>query len=430
MRATITFAALAAALLGLAACQDDPTSLRPNASQSAVSRDFTIVIPKQTDFVDITAGNEHTCARQYNGYVFCWGNDEYAQIGTPSSDGRTTYTECASFNWCVIAPTYVMTASLVATGTSHTCALDLSFKAWCWGLSNQGALGLGTQISSVTPSPVSGGQTFDWIGAGSGGTCATSSGSIYCWGRIANKAMTPTFIASGGFTSISYSGWHACSVAVGGTARSVYCWGQDVSGETGQDPSLVPNPQPVMLAPFGSAVRDIATGGDFTCVDQQAGTVQCLGSNIYGQLGNGTTSVITQTPFTLQPQTVMFPPPFSPKMYTYYPKPIAAPLHGTAAGYAHACGLDANGAAYCWGSNANGQLGNGTTTDTSWPVPVSGGHTFYALASGDDHTCGIGTDNVIYCWGDNSSAQLGIGKFSGQSSTPVATAPLRWQVGP
>src|SRR5690349_18893264 len=186
MHAIVIPAALTtAAVLVLTACQDEPTSLRPAASQSAVSREFTIIIPKQTDFVDLTAGSEHTCARQYNGSVFCWGDDEYAEIGTPTSDGRTTGKECANFDWCVIAPTYVMTASLVATGTTHTCALDLSFKALCWGLSNEGALGLGAQISSVTPSPVSGGQTFDWIGAGAGGTCATSSGSIFCWGRIA-----------------------------------------------------------------------------------------------------------------------------------------------------------------------------------------------------------------------------------------------------
>src|SRR6266571_3047343 len=77
------------------------------------------------------------------------------------------------------------------------------------------------------------------------------------------------------------------------------------------------------------------------------------------------------------------------------------------AGIHHTCGLTTSGAAYCWGENALGQLGNGSGTNSSEPVPVAGGHTFSALAAGIWHTCGL-EGTAVYCWGD----------LDGQKSTP------------
>src|SRR5437867_5457223 len=77
------------------------------------------------------------------------------------------------------------------------------------------------------------------------------------------------------------------------------------------------------------------------------------------------------------------------------------PSGGTAvaAGQWHTCGLTTDGAAYCWGRGASGQLGNGSTTDSPNPVAVSGGLTFSALTTGNDHTCGLTTSRAAYCWG-------------------------------
>jgi alpha-tubulin suppressor-like RCC1 family protein len=81
-----------------------------------------------------------------------------------------------------------------------------------------------------------------------------------------------------------------------------------------------------------------------------------------------------------------------------------------AAGGAHTCGLTAAGAAYCWGSNSNGQLGNGTIGGMNIAgAPVSGGITFVSLSAGGAHTCGVTPDGAIYCWGANASGQLGDG---------------------
>ena len=87
------------------------------------------------------------------------------------------------------------------------------------------------------------------------------------------------------------------------------------------------------------------------------------------------------------------------------------------AGWLHTCAVTTGGAAYCWGDNSFGELGNGTTTGSTAPAPVSGGLTFTTISAGIDFTCGITTTQAAYCWGDNSGGKLGTG------TTTSTTAP-------
>jgi len=79
------------------------------------------------------------------------------------------------------------------------------------------------------------------------------------------------------------------------------------------------------------------------------------------------------------------------------------------AGGNHTCGVTTTGQAYCWGSNKEGQLGDGTRNRHGRPFPVSGGLRFGGVSAGGSHSCGVTTDNTAYCWGLNWFGQLGEG---------------------
>src|SRR3989441_7748116 len=93
-----------------------------------------------------------------------------------------------------------------------------------------------------------------------------------------------------------------------------------------------------------------------------------------------------------------------------------------------ACGLTVAGAAYCWGANDRGQLGDGTTTDRSSPVRVLGTVRFASLSTGDFHTCGLTAEGTAYCWGLNEQGQLGDGTEKQRSSPVAVVGGLRFSV--
>jgi alpha-tubulin suppressor-like RCC1 family protein len=153
---------------------------------------------------------------------------------------------------------------------------------------------------------------------------------------------------------------------------------------------------PVRVA--ATLVRTTLAAGQFhTCGLDAAGAAYCWGNNGYGQLGNSITiGSVTANP---TPEAVLGGMTF-------------ASLTG---GSNHTCGLTPAGAAYCWGANYAGQLGNTTNSGVlngpdgknPTPLPVDGNLTFSVLEAGSDHTCGITTQGVMYCWGNNSLGQLG-----------------------
>jgi alpha-tubulin suppressor-like RCC1 family protein len=150
-----------------------------------------------------------------------------------------------------------------------------------------------------------------------------------------------------------------------------------------------------------------SVGSYHVCVVMSTGTY-CWGRNSEGQLGSGGFSTADS---------------------------VAALVRGgltfvqAAAGYVHSCGITAAGAAYCWGYNAYGQVGDGTSgTNRNQPVAVTGGHVFASIAAGFYHTCGITTasgtaaeDRQVYCWGNNGNGQLGDGTTT-NNATPVRVA--------
>jgi alpha-tubulin suppressor-like RCC1 family protein len=153
--------------------------------------------------------------------------------------------------------------------------------------------------------------------------------------------------------------------------------------------------QPAVAA--ATRATGIAAGGGHAC-DLYAGHVWCWGLNSSGQLGDGTT------------------------ISSDVPAAVAGGHTFTkisASSAFHTCALDTAGHAWCWGDNAFGQLGDGTTTSSDVPAAVAGGHTFTHISAGGAQTCALDTAGHAWCWGDNSNDQLGNGTRV-NSAVPVA----------
>jgi len=412
MRRSIMLVAVSLLALTLAACTDDnsPTGPVPSASSKNLTGLGGIIIerpptrPGPNDFVDITAGDNHTCARKINNKVYCWGLDNLNQTG------YSTTRTCYYGSPCTDRPTLLMKAaggwdtlraSKLDAGSNHTCIIDTLNDAWCWGDGNWGQLGfaVGSYSTSNEPLPVVGGLKFTSIGAGSGSTCGTSGGLMYCWGKLMNRAAVPTLVSTynGGYNNVTVGDLHACTTENPGYPVRPVCWGNNTYGQLGIDMSMIQNAPFAVGTFFGNSVVRATTQQNFTCVEQTNGTVQCAGSNSNSQLGLPTSTWATGTPQTI----------------------VAPVLHGVSTGTAHACGLDASGNAWCWGNGYWGQVGNGDASANPTALAVTGGHTYRAIAAGANHTCAIGTDNHIYCWGTNHEGQLGTMYPGGWVSTPV-----------
>jgi alpha-tubulin suppressor-like RCC1 family protein len=139
----------------------------------------------------------------------------------------------------------------------------------------------------------------------------------------------------------------------------------------------------------GFLAKSAVAGDSHSCALTPAGAPYCWGTNELGQLGRGTTTPLGAA--------------------TPVPAPVAGGHTFTALSAAgeQTCGLTAAGAAYCWGYNGYGQLGDGTTMHRSVPVAVSGGHVFTQLSVGWAFACGLTADGAAYCWGRNRTGELG-----------------------
>ncbi|MET0398712.1 MAG: Ig-like domain-containing protein [Longimicrobiaceae bacterium] len=145
------------------------------------------------------------------------------------------------------------------------------------------------------------------------------------------------------------------------------------------------------------AVLSVSAGDFHSCAVTGEQRAYCWGRNDSGQLGDGSTASRT------------------------LPSPVAGGLRFAAVsaqGGFHSCGLTPEGRAYCWGGNAAGQLGDGTTVARSAPVAVAGGHTFASVSVNANHSCGLTREGRALCWGSNEMGQLGTGSLA-PSPVPV-----------
>lgn len=249
---------------------------------------------------------------------------------------------------------------------------------------------------------------FSSIATGAARSCVLDAdGAAWCWGELGLPGATTVAPAAAAvdpaqrFTQLSAYGNIVCGVAPDGIAR---CWGPNDQGQLGLGTIDEGSATPVIVGTsrvFASIVAGDATACGVTPSSQGL----CWGDNALGQVGGDLGPTDVQSPLPLAGSLAM--------------RQISASRDFT-------CGVTTGGEAYCWGSNASGQLGNGgaitgNAGDLSRvPTKVVGGHAWRAVTTGDRFACGLTMAGAAYCWGHNE-ARLGNGGTAA-SSTPVAVS--------
>lgn len=353
-----------------------------------------------------------------------WGNAAMGQMGNALAGGtaaRMTPTEAVF----AAAPTKI---NNVSAGRNFSCAAA-DDKAYCWGENALGGTGLGA-VNGQTNSPTAvggllSGKKVTAVSASTQTACAIAD-TAYCWGRNYNGQLTTGNAGASAyslvpvkisgvlldkpFSKISVGYDHICGIS----EDKAYCWGNSYDGRVGSFFSLDQKTPFLVAGPLaGKKVTDIDAGGNHTCAIAD-GQLYCFGDNAYGQLGIGSTTD------------------------TYTPTLVGGLLAGKTVtavsaggdGQKHTCAI-ADGAAYCWGSDAAGRLGNGTGNGMTAGAPVTtpaavvnlAGKTVSSISTGEIHTCLV-ADGAGYCFGDGRSGLLGDGVPS-WSSIPIAVTGLK-----
>ena len=321
----------------------------------------------------VVVGDNTACAL-ISGLVYCWGepNSQYAANLKPLREDRLT-----------------TPVSAIERSMGPNCAL-VGGDAYCWN--GTGKLWKVADLPSGVTA-ISGGSSFN---------CAIAGGKVYCWGRnnlgqlgdgtrTDSSVPVPVQGLPADVTSIATGEWFACAQAGG----DVYCWGEGTVGQLGDEIPVTSaftlrySTTPVKVQSLPRGVTALAAGLLHACALSD-GTMYCWGFNKEGQLGDGTTS----------------------------PRSVAAAVPGLSgvtaiSAYSYTTCAVAGGV-YCWGFRD--LLGLTREFDTS-PVSVPFPGNVSAISVGTGANCAI-MDGAIYCWGNNAYGQLGSGSAD-SSRTPV-----------
>jgi alpha-tubulin suppressor-like RCC1 family protein len=338
------------------------------------------------------------------GSLRAWGLNDFGQLGNDTTIGSDRPVK-------VQLPAGARVTSMRA-GCGHTLALTTTGRVLAWGDNLDGKLGDGTTTSSLTPVRVKlpAGTKVKAIRAGCDHSLAlTTKGHVLAWGFNAQGELgdgtttssdTPVRVKLPKGTrvkAISAGDYH--SLAFTGNGR-LYAWGFNGEGALGDGTTTDADTPVRVKLPTGTKVTLTAAGLGHSLARTSTGRVLAWGDNTAGALGNGTTTS------SLTPVRVKLP--------------TGTKVRALFAGCGQSLARTAKGHVLAWGDNGDGELGNGTTTDSDTPVRVKlpAGTKVIAVAAGCRHNLALTAKGHVLAWGLNSDGELGNGTTT-NSDLPV-----------
>ena len=389
---------------GEVSCWGDDTSGELGNGETADSVPEPVKAVGLDDAVDVTAGHWHTCALRSTGEVSCWGRNHDGQLGN-GDIGVDSYVP--------VSVRGITDAVSVSVNGEHSCVVHATGEVSCWGDNWQGELGNGESgpgAESAVPVKASGIADAVAVASGYGHTCALrEGGKVSCWGNnefgqvgngvdFVSEALDGSLIVDpievvslDDAVAVSAGGAYSCAVHETG---EMSCWGSNAYGQLGNIQAIFSNPTPLLVSGIDDAVG-LAAGEGHTCAIRQGGAVSCLGSNIYGQLGNGQSGRFTSEQVKAEGIDDAVD--------------LSSSLN-------HSCVLHSSGEVSCWGSFWKGTSGDAATGDTPpVPIKVTGINDATYMAAGNLASCAVRENEEILCWGrllDNEITETGDGQIS------------------
>ena len=355
----------------------------------------------------VSVGGGHACALNTEGKVYCWGYNV--------STGAGPY---------VRAPREVVTdirfASIDA-GNGFTCGVSVDGEVACWGANWAGQLGNGGYSSLGLPTKVGWDVRFVQVAAASGFACAlTVASAVVCWGDNGEGGLGRGFSGGLGFLPgevilpeparavvVGKSTQFACALGVSG---AVWCWGDGRTGALGNG-VVASRSAPVMVSGLMSAVS-ISAGGDHACALLSDGSAVCWGMNggsSYSvSVPGGMIAVVPVRAFEAGQRWISIE-----------------------AAREVSCGILASGEGRCGGLNGYGQIGTGVVSPRVDPTSaIVGGVQFAQMSHNGQTGCGIDRDGAVWCWGFGTYGLLGDGNPPPTYDNRISSSPVRVLGGP
>jgi alpha-tubulin suppressor-like RCC1 family protein len=311
-----------------------------NGASKAAQDDPVDVVELGDKAVDVAAGEYHTCALLSNGKVQCWGLNGAGQLGNGVDQeylGRNVPGDVIGLP---------SAATMITAGPSHTCAVVMDGSMWCWGNDEYGQLGDGSVVKGAadkgkaTPVKVAGLENVTLMAAGERHTCAMADKVVYCWGdnsrgQLGNgtteSSAVPQAVTSlnPNVTVLTAGEKHTCALVADPSepGKSIQCWGDNAYGQMGRSFDSKIGSTPVAVEGATGETTLLSAGYEFTCAVSKDDQAFCWGITSYGQSGNLTDSSPAMLP-ELTPTPGLVEGPAESTLEVVQPVDLAAPVIG------------------------------------------------------------------------------------------------------